>query len=468
MGTIASGFQLTVPVGSVISQSPGAGTLVALGTPVNLVVSSGPAPVNVPNVVNTTQAAATSTLGGVGLLAGAVSNAFSATVPVGSVISQAPVAGTPVQPGSRVDLVVSSGSYEMAVVVDKVVFSDGTGARTTAAFSTAAPGEVLFVFRPSAGWSRGRPDLDGLRSGRAHARATRRRAGWDVRDWRATAASVLTNVTVTSAQSTDGYHQSLTVVAFRGAAGSGASAGASGSTGAPTLTLTTTQPGSVVYAVGNDWDNAIARTLPGNQAMIHRCFLPPVGDTMWVQNRIGSIPGAGTAVQMNATGPTTDRWNLAAVEILAALPGTGTVPVPNVVNQTQAAATALITAPGVGLVVGTVTTGASATVPSGSGHQSESGRRHTGRVGNARDLVVSSGPAPVNVPNVVNTTQAAATSTLGGVGLLVGAVSNAFSATVPVGSVIASETPVAGTPVQPGSRVDSRRLLRLLRDGRRR
>ena len=248
---------------------------------------------------------------------------------------------------------------------------------------------------------------------------------------------MLTNVTVTSAQSTDGYHQSLTVVAFRGAAGSGASAGASGSTGAPTLTLTTTQPGSVVYAVGNDWDNAMARTLPGNQAMIHQ-YLPPVGDTMWVQNRIGSIPGAGTAVQMNATGPTTDRWNLAAVEILAALPGAGRVPVPNVVNQTQAAATALITAPGVGLVVGTVTAAASATVPSGSVISQSPVAGTPVAAGSAVNLVVSTGPPPVNVPNVVNQTQAAATAqiTAPGVGLVVGTVTPAASATVPSGSVI--------------------------------
>ena len=50
------------PGGTVISQNPGAGTQVAVGSAVNLVVSTGPPPVSVPSVVNLTQAAATSAI----------------------------------------------------------------------------------------------------------------------------------------------------------------------------------------------------------------------------------------------------------------------------------------------------------------------------------------------------------------------------------------------------------------------
>ena len=80
----------TVPAGSVISQNPIAGTQVAPGSAVNLVVSTGPPPVAVPNVVNLTQAAATSAITGASLIVGTVDNASSATVPAGSVISQNP------------------------------------------------------------------------------------------------------------------------------------------------------------------------------------------------------------------------------------------------------------------------------------------------------------------------------------------------------------------------------------------
>ena len=98
-----------MPAGSVISQNPTAGTSVAAGSAVNLVVSTGPAPVTVPDVVGQTQAAATTAISGAGLVVGTVTPQSSATVPAGSVISQNPAAGTSVAPGSAVNLVVSLG-----------------------------------------------------------------------------------------------------------------------------------------------------------------------------------------------------------------------------------------------------------------------------------------------------------------------------------------------------------------------
>ena len=94
-----------------ISSSPVAGTQVAAGSAVNLVVSMGPAPVAVPNVVGQTQAAATSAITGAGLVVGTETSASSATVASGSVISSSPVAGTQVAAGSAVNLVVSTGPH---------------------------------------------------------------------------------------------------------------------------------------------------------------------------------------------------------------------------------------------------------------------------------------------------------------------------------------------------------------------
>jgi hypothetical protein len=73
------------------------------------VISSGPAPVSVPNVVGLTQAGATSAIQNAGLVLGTVTTASSNTVPAGNVISESPVAGTQVNPGSAVNLVFSSG-----------------------------------------------------------------------------------------------------------------------------------------------------------------------------------------------------------------------------------------------------------------------------------------------------------------------------------------------------------------------
>ena len=72
-------------------------------------ISTGPAPVVVPSVVNQTQAAATSALTGAGLTVGTITKSSSATVPSGSVISQTPIAGTSVAAGSAVALVISTG-----------------------------------------------------------------------------------------------------------------------------------------------------------------------------------------------------------------------------------------------------------------------------------------------------------------------------------------------------------------------
>ncbi len=74
-------------------------------------------------------------------------------------------------------------------------------------------------------------------------------------------------------------NQSLTVVAFTGASGIGASNTASGASGAPTVSLAAQAAGSAFYAIGNDFDCAVARTIPAGQVKVHE-FLSPSGDTM--------------------------------------------------------------------------------------------------------------------------------------------------------------------------------------------
>jgi hypothetical protein len=109
VGNVTTASSTTVPAGSVISQSPTSGTSVAPGSSVDLVVSSGPAQVQVPNVVNLPQDCAASAIRGAGLVVGNVTAASSKTVPAGFVISQSPTSGTLVDPDSSVALVVSSG-----------------------------------------------------------------------------------------------------------------------------------------------------------------------------------------------------------------------------------------------------------------------------------------------------------------------------------------------------------------------
>jgi beta-lactam-binding protein with PASTA domain len=109
VGTVTHANSPNVPAGDVISESPAAGTSVDLGSPVDLVISSGPLALIVPNVVGLTQAAATTAIQNAGLVVGTVTQASSAIVPAGKVISENPAAGTSVAPGSSVNLVVSTG-----------------------------------------------------------------------------------------------------------------------------------------------------------------------------------------------------------------------------------------------------------------------------------------------------------------------------------------------------------------------
>jgi hypothetical protein len=131
-----------------------------------------------------------------------------------------------------------------------------------------------------------------------------------------------------------------------------------------------------------------------------------------------------------------------------------TVAVPNVVGQTQSAATSAIT--GAGLTLGAVLLQSSTTVASGN-VISESPTAGTSVAnGSAINLVISTGPAApsqVAVPNVVGQMQAAAASAISGAGLTTGAVALQSSSTVASGSVI-SENPTAGTSVASGSAVN--------------
>ncbi len=108
--SVTEAANATVAAGSVVSQSPKAGQQVPPGTTVGVVVSTGPAAttVDVPDVVGATVASATQKLGAAGLGATPFED-FSDTVAAGTVISQAPAAGTAVATGTAVAMLVSRG-----------------------------------------------------------------------------------------------------------------------------------------------------------------------------------------------------------------------------------------------------------------------------------------------------------------------------------------------------------------------
>lgn len=103
----ASGYApLATPF--VVAWGDGSNTQMLTGTLLVLVA--------VPDVVNLTQAAATTAITGAGLTLGTVTTTWSETVAAGAVISSTPAAGTLVSPGSAVAIVVSTG-FPVGVVM---------------------------------------------------------------------------------------------------------------------------------------------------------------------------------------------------------------------------------------------------------------------------------------------------------------------------------------------------------------
>lgn len=103
-----------VAAGKVISQSVEAGTEVNEGTQITIVVSTGAASFNMPNVVGMTEANAKKQLSGKGLNV-TVQYAKNDQVAEGKVISQSVKSGAAVQKGTAVTLTVSSGKPTVSV-----------------------------------------------------------------------------------------------------------------------------------------------------------------------------------------------------------------------------------------------------------------------------------------------------------------------------------------------------------------
>src|SRR5580693_8379750 len=116
VGTVTQQTSNTVATGKVISQDPPSGNSVAQGSQVNLVISSGPQMVIVPNVEGLPQDAATTAITAAKLTGGTVTQQTSNTVATGNVISQDPASGNSVAQGSPVNLVISSGPQMVTVL----------------------------------------------------------------------------------------------------------------------------------------------------------------------------------------------------------------------------------------------------------------------------------------------------------------------------------------------------------------
>ncbi len=102
-----------LPEGTVIRQSPEAGTKVKKGDIVTLTISKGIEQVQVPDIRKLTESEAMQRLLDNNLDKGSATTAYDDTIPEGSIISQSPQPGSSVNAHSKVDYVVSLGKKEV-------------------------------------------------------------------------------------------------------------------------------------------------------------------------------------------------------------------------------------------------------------------------------------------------------------------------------------------------------------------
>jgi hypothetical protein len=219
---------------------------------------------------------------------------------------------------------MGSQAQAAALALDKTVSAHSVSATslTSPSFTTTQTNELLVAFVSSSGPSTSGSQTFSSVTGAGVTWTLAKRANAQAGTaeiWTAAAPSKVTNGTVKATHGGSTFSGSITVATFSGAKTTvGATSAASAATGAPTATLNSTQSGSWVWGVGNDWDGKAARTVGANQTKVDE-YLASTSDTYWVQRQTNPSTGSiGSALTINDTAPTNHRWNLATVEILPA------------------------------------------------------------------------------------------------------------------------------------------------------
>jgi hypothetical protein len=206
-----------------------------------------------------------------------------------------------------------------AIGIDASQSVHARGTLRTPALSTASAGDTLVAFvavdGPDAARSQSATVTGGGLTWSLVKRSDTQAGVTEI--WSATATGTLSNQVIAATPAVSGFDGLLHVIAFRNARGVGV-AGASGApSGAPDIYLPGVGAGSWVFAVGNDWDRAVARTPIAGQSLVHQWVDTRVGDTFWVQSTAAPNTAMGL-VTIHDNAPTNDRWNYTAVEVLPA------------------------------------------------------------------------------------------------------------------------------------------------------
>lgn len=193
----------------------------------------------------------------------------------------------------------------------------GRRVATTPAFHTAMSGEILLALVSADGPTGARRQSATVSGAGLRWRLVKRanESSGDSEIWAATARTILTHAKVTSVLANPAFDQSLSVVAMEGVGGVGSAAGGSGAKGVARVDLATRSATSLVFAVGNAWDQAVARVFPTGWVPLDQWLDTGAGNTFWSQSTNQPTGRARTTVAVKVAEPTSGQWNLAAVEL---------------------------------------------------------------------------------------------------------------------------------------------------------
>jgi uncharacterized protein (TIGR03437 family) len=206
--------------------------------------------------------------------------------------------------------------------VDASVSRDYSVANYTfeATISTASPNELLVAFISTNSTRNAQQVRSVAGAGLRWALAGRsNKQSGTAEIWYAFATQKLSaaNFSANIAQKSTGQ---ITVVAFSnvdtgssGAAALGGVVSSSAASGAPWAPLTPTRAGSLVFAVGNDPNGAVARVPSAGQSLTHQFMVPKTG-TMWVQ-RVDAPVKAGLQMIVGDDSPSGNAYNFTVLEI---------------------------------------------------------------------------------------------------------------------------------------------------------
>ncbi len=432
----------TIEAGNVLATDPAAAAELARGSEVAYVVSSGPAPVAVPDVIDLPEEDALAALDDAGLVAGDRSEAASDTIEAGNVLATDPAAAAELARGSEVAYVVSSGPAPVAVpdVIDLpeedalAALDDAglvAGDRSEAASDTIEAGNVLATDPAAAAeLARGSEVAYVVSSGPAPVAVP------DVIDLpEEDALAALDDAGLVAGDRSEAA--SDTIEAGNVLATDPAAA-AELARGSEVAYVVSSGPAPVAVPDVIDLPEEDALAALDDAGLVAGDRSEAASDTIEAGNVLATDPAAAAELA---------RGSEVAYVVSS---GPAPVAVPDVIDLPEEDALAALD--DAGLVAGDRSEAASDTIEAGNVLATDPAAAAELARGSEVAYVVSSGPAPVAVPDVIDLPEEDALAALDDAGLVAGDRSEAASDTIEAGNVLATD-PAAAAELARGSEV---------------